>query len=1566
MYNPRTQAWKDIDTLSNPHPVHKCIANLDPGSAITIISMHTAKQLQCPIHQNVTELPLRGVQGSNFEANYHCTVLVGFIGTYWDEQQQQYRNGAYEMVVQALILPTLSVPILIGNQALRDHFYANVPGTLDFTMGQTTAVSCKALTYEVVREHCLSTATPVASNSLPVCDTVVAEKDTVFSDQFRGRRTLCDQVDDDPDDLPPPWIDSDDEGVGVDYYGAASASSTRVPVERGEIPTYVEHLGPPRPSRFPAELWKYVSPKYRYQTVDVFSKFSPERLEEVLGQMIKLDIYDRQSPRGQRTLAQAYYNLDAYFHPIADQPPVVEGTEFRIETTKEVPRVNRHKRLSAIQKASLEARVRKMVRQGKLQPSKSPISLGIVLVEYPDRIRTFIEQHGTQADAAMLDPANEDEVAAFYRLTVDLRPVNEVTVPDMFPLPRLLDLLDSARGSCVFSITDLEDAFFTIALAEADRYKTAFSIHNGHYEFCVMPQGARNAGNCWARHVRFTFDDIPSCEVMVYQDDISAHAPTYMLLFDRMQTVYDRVKAKKNVLKLSKTHLDYPEITFLGHVLNDKGRRPCPKKTAAIRELAMPTTVKEVQCLLGMLTFYRDYIPAFATIATPLYSMLKKGIVFTEVWGEEQIQAVTQTKRLLTSYGPQPDGSCSVLRLPDFNAPYRLHIDAAKVGTGLGAVLLQQDRGELVKYRADHPEASDTPDRLLDIAWHPVAYWSKTITGAQRRYSATELETMALHHAILHFHAYLQNGREFEVITDHKALVFMINRNFNINNSRLARYALDLQGYHFRVTHRDGVKNLDADAVSRLLRQVQSHGDYLTREDLMDSTGVMEYSQDEREYMENEAQYCSQLGVADTDDTDDLITDQFLLHTEGCHLLNTPACHMLTRSQTGLSTQIASPEPAQGLSKRSGKGKRRLKGKRGDMTKQSAKAPTPGALEARLRNPKKWRARYSKESVKWNGATYDLPEVTLTCEETRHQDTVEEQWDADIANEELLAGYQYLVRQQFRGTDGILYEVTRIAVEPETKIAIAYTKEVLSGREPDTALPIFGDNGALELTERHWIPSDLDQGWPETEDAMFTRQQQDPTLSPIIARVQELKLGTADPKGYLLPNRGSVEGSILHGALMRQHPKLDRLTVVVPTALRDTLLKLYHDGWAHPGNKRMYESLRLQYSWPGMRKDIQHWVLNCHACHLRKAKAGAASPPLMIYDRLTRPFERVHIDLTGPLPMTPAGYDYILVFKCALTKWVEIFPIQSKSMERVVECFVDEIYCRHGAPSQIITDRGTEFVNRIMRETCKLLRIKKISTTPGHPQADGMAERQMGTLKDALYHYVNAFQDDWDGYLPVVAHAYRTTVNVVTGYSPFYLLYGREARQPHDQWIQSFTGVSTLPEYVKNLATALAWSWDRVGDMVIAEAQRVSQRAQLPHTPKKFREYKIGELIYMARVPRRTFKSQEMARAVKISRALQARFCGPYRIVGKWSPVLYKVDVNGKIKTVHALKMKSAGRTSEPTYEEALQHHKAPEIETPDMEVTAGDEEIFLLEGEGKGYSTPNFSQKVFIPHNLH
>ena len=1280
MYNPRTQEWRQIEIARSQYPVHRCIANLDTGSATTIISMHTAKALKCPIHQNVDVLPLKGVQGANFEANYHCTVAVAFIGTYWDSEQDCYRNGAYEMIVQALILPTLSVPILVGNQALQDHYYDNVPGSLDFSMGHAVPVACKAVAYDTVRSHCiagLGKRNGVVSHS-------VVRKEGI--DCFRGGRTRDDLTEDtgmllleEPavaSDKAPAWVMADG-GVVKELLEACTTTTGEclippfqsmslavrgdhahrevavrvmalrtdrtqpslyeqglvlvedcvtsgdkpcvlvtnrsewpVRVESGDIQVEVSGVDEAvmihgvtvrcttdrftsavtnigslreddmlitasatvdceRPPQFPLKLWQYVAPEFRLQAAHLYGSYSSERLAEILAEMERLDVYEKDSEHGQRTLAQAYYNLDAYFHPMADHPPVVEGTEFRIETSSEVPRVQRHKRLSAIQKASVEARVRKMMRQGKLQPSKSPISLGMVLVEYPERIRRFIEKHGVNADAAMMDPIHEDEVASFYRLTVDLRPVNEVTIPDMFPLPRLLDLLDSAQGSGVFSITDLEDAFFTIALAPEDRYKTAFSTHNGHYEFCVMPQGARNAANVWARHVSKTFEGIPSTEVMVYQDDISPHAPHYEALFDRMQKVYDRVKMKKNVLKLGKTHLDYPEITFLGHVLNAKGRRPCPKKTAAIRELAMPTSVKEVQCFLGMLTFYRDYIPSFATLATPLYGLLKKDIVFEEVWSDEHVEAVNRTKKLLTSYGPQEDGSCPVLRLPDFNAPYRLHIDAAKIGTGLGAVLLQQDIHELQQYRQSHPELAETPDAFLDKAWHPVAYWSKTITGAQKRYSATELETMALHHAILHFHAYLQNGREFEVITDHKALVFMINRNFNIKNTRLARYALDLQGYYFRVTHREGVKNLDADAVSRLLRQVQSHGDYLTKEDLMDSSGVMEYTEEERILMEEEAKHCNMVGWAELRDT--VLEEQFVLDTAGRHLMEPTMCHMMTRGKAAAKSAVEQPQRTYVR----GRKRNNQTSKQSHKRRRSVNKASTGHLEARLRNPKKWRAKYSEAEVRWNGVKYEVPAVKLERQETRRDDEVEEQWDAEVANEEILAGYQHLVQKRFRGTDGVIYEVTRLTVDAESQMALAYTKEVDNNMELESAIPLFGENGAVELVEKHWVPQEAACMWPETEEDMFELQRQDEHLSAIIENLFALGIGVLDDKGYYLPQHGSREGVRQHGALMRQHDEGRRATMVVPQILRETVLRLYHDGWAHPGTKRMYESLKI-------------------------------------------------------------------------------------------------------------------------------------------------------------------------------------------------------------------------------------------------------------------------------------------------------------------------------------------------------------------------------------------------------
>ena len=132
-----------------------------------------------------------------------------------------------------------------------------------------------------------------------------------------------------------------------------------------------------------------------------------------------------------------------------------------------------------------------------------------------------------------------------------------------------------------------------------------------------------------------------------------------------------------------------------------------------------------------------------------------------------------------------------------------------------------------------------------------------------------------------------------------------------------------------------------------------------------------------------------------------------------------------------------------------------------------------------------------------------------------------------------------------------------------------------------------------------------------------------------------------------------------------------------------------------------------------MRSQVMKYCQSCQ--HFQKRKVAThivQDPSLSVYPKMTSPFDRCHIDVFGELPATASGYKYVLVFKCALTKWVEYFAVRNKSAEEIAECLVDEIILRHGAPTVIISDGGTEFANKILRGVCKLLEIRKITTAP--------------------------------------------------------------------------------------------------------------------------------------------------------------------------------------------------------------------------------------------------------------
>ena len=364
--------------------------------------------------------------------------------------------------------------------------------------------------------------------------------------------------------------------------------------------------------------------------------------------------------------------------------------------------------------------------------------------------------------------------------------------------------------------------------------------------------------------------------------------------------------------------------------------------------------------------------------------------------------------------------------------------------------------------------------------------------------------------------------------------------------------------------------------------------------------------------------------------------------------------------------------------------------------------------------------------------------------------------------------------------------------------------------------------------------------------------------------------------------------------------------MVVPDRLLPIIVRIFHEGLGHPGKQRSIKTMQLKYIFENMYKKMSIYIKKCVHCMKRKVYRRYAKPPIQKYQCPPYPFFRCHVDLTGPFPKSKNGNKYILVLKCALTKWVEIFALIDKTAESVAECIVEEVICRYGIINVLISDKGGEFNNELMDQIKLLLRIRRISTTPYNPRSDGLAENHMHTLKDQLSAYVNKATDNWDEFLPVVALAYRTTVCDSTGYTPYYALFGREAKLISESWIEEFIKQKGLTEYVKDIVRTLRTTWDYISHRVDGNHIRMNT---IPRKRLEYREYEVGDEIYVKVRPRRIYKSLIDEEKYQIASKLQMRYEGPYIVIGKINPVLFEVKGNGEDSfRVSAVNMKPGVR----------------------------------------------------------
>lgn len=366
------------------------------------------------------------------------------------------------------------------------------------------------------------------------------------------------------------------------------------------------------------------------------------------------------------------------------------------------------------------------------------------------------------------------------RLIYDSREVNKVTLKDAYPLPHVDGILSRLPSARFITGLDMKHAFWQIPLEQKSRPYTAFTVPNRPlYQYKVMPFGLCNAAQTLCRLMDQVIPAHLRTRVFVYLDDLLVLSDDFDLHMKLLEEIASYLRQAKLTNNIAKSKFCMLEIKYLGFIIGYGQIKADPQKVSAIKEFPPPTSVRQLRRFLGLSGWYRRFVENYATITCPLTDLLKKNKIFD--WNQDAENAFNLLKSKLTS--------APLFMTPDFSKPFVLLCDASL--HGLGCVLAQKNE---------------------DGIELPIAYMSEKLTKAQRNYTVTELECLAVIKCINKFRAYIE-GQEFTVVTDHASLKWLMKQ--KDLSGRLARWSIRLQGFSFIITHRSGSHNIVADALSR-------------------------------------------------------------------------------------------------------------------------------------------------------------------------------------------------------------------------------------------------------------------------------------------------------------------------------------------------------------------------------------------------------------------------------------------------------------------------------------------------------------------------------------------------------------------------------------------------------------------------------------------------------------------------------------------------------------------------------------------------------------------------------
>ncbi|GJX47779.1 putative nucleotidyltransferase, ribonuclease H [Tanacetum coccineum] len=391
--------------------------------------------------------------------------------------------------------------------------------------------------------------------------------------------------------------------------------------------------------------------------------------------------------------------------------PPTRQVEFQIDLVPGAAPVARAPyRLAPAEMQELSAQLQELSDRGFIRPSSSPWGAPVLFVKKKD---------------------------GSFRMCIDYRELNKLTVKNRYPLPRIDDLFDQLQGSRVYSKIDLRSGYHQLRVREEDISKTAFRTRYGHYEFQVMPFGLTNAPAVFMDLMNRVCKPYLDRFVIVFIDDILIYSKSRKEHEGHLKLILNLLKKEELYAKFSKCEFWLSKVQFLGHVIDSEGIHVDPAKIEAIKDWASPKTPTEIRQFLGLAGYYRRFIEGFSKIARPMTKLTQKSVKFE--WGEKAEAAFQLLKQKLCS--------APILALPEGSENFVVYCDASH--KGLGAVLMQREK--------------------------VIAYASRQLKVHEKNYTTHDLELGAVVFALKMWRHYLY-GTKCVVFTDHKSLQHILDQ----------------------------------------------------------------------------------------------------------------------------------------------------------------------------------------------------------------------------------------------------------------------------------------------------------------------------------------------------------------------------------------------------------------------------------------------------------------------------------------------------------------------------------------------------------------------------------------------------------------------------------------------------------------------------------------------------------------------------------------------------------------------------------------------------------------------